>query len=144
MSDSIVPPWTITQQAPLSIGFPRQEYWSGLPFPSPGDLPHPGIELPSPALASGFFTTEPPGKPNPPLSILNNAWKRILDLFGQMGEVTVLVCIRILQINRISNIHRDIKGDSYRNWLMCYGGPEVPSSAIYKPGKLGVLINSGV
>ena len=44
-------------------GFPRQEYWSGLPFPSLGDLLHPGIEPVSPALAGGFFTTEPPGKP---------------------------------------------------------------------------------
>ena len=50
-------------QAPLSVGSPRQEYWSGLPFPSPGDLPDPGIELTSPALAGGFFTTEPPWKP---------------------------------------------------------------------------------
>ena len=47
----------------LVNGFPRQEYWSGLPFPSPGDLPDPGIEPISPALAGGFFTTEPPGKP---------------------------------------------------------------------------------
>ena len=44
------------------MGFPWQEYWSGLPFPSPGDLPHPGIELTSPALAGRFFTTEPLGK----------------------------------------------------------------------------------
>jgi len=44
------------------MGFPRWKYWSGLPFPSPGDLPDPGIELMSPALASGFFTTQPPGK----------------------------------------------------------------------------------
>ena len=44
------------------MGFPRQEYWSGLPFPSPGDLPDPGMELASPALAGGFFTTEPTGK----------------------------------------------------------------------------------
>ena len=44
------------------MGFPRQEYWNGLPFPSPGDLPNPGIEPSSPALAGGFFTTEPPGK----------------------------------------------------------------------------------
>ena len=49
-------------QAPLSMGFPRQEYCSGLPFPS-GDLSDPGIEPTSPALAGGFFTTEPPGKP---------------------------------------------------------------------------------
>ena len=48
------------------MGFPRQEYWRGLPFPTPGDLPDPGIEptsLASSALAGGFFTTEPPGKP---------------------------------------------------------------------------------
>ena len=44
--------------------FPRQKYWSGLPFPSPGDLPDPGIEPTSPALAGGFFTTEPPGNPS--------------------------------------------------------------------------------
>ena len=53
-------------QAPLSLEFSRQEYWSGLPFPTPGDLPNPGIKpasLASPALAGGFFTTVPPGKP---------------------------------------------------------------------------------
>ena len=55
---------TIVCQALLSLGFPRQEYWSELPFPSPGDLPDPGIESTSPALADRFFTTEPPGKPN--------------------------------------------------------------------------------
>ena len=42
--------WAVACQAPLSLGFPRQEYWSGLPFPSPGDLPNPGIEPRSPAL----------------------------------------------------------------------------------------------
>ena len=54
---------TVDRQAPLSMGFPRQEYWSGLPFPSPGELPDPGIKPTTPALAGGFFTTEPPGKP---------------------------------------------------------------------------------
>ena len=56
-------PWTVALQAPLSIGFPIKEYWSGLPFPSPGDLLDPGIEPTSPALADRFFTLEPPGKP---------------------------------------------------------------------------------
>ena len=56
-------PQTIARQAPLSLGFPRQEYWRGLPFASPVDLPDPGIEPMSPALAGRFFTTEPPGKP---------------------------------------------------------------------------------
>ena len=50
--------------APLSMGFPRQEYWSGLPIPSPGDLPNPGIESVSPALAGRLFTAEPTGKPS--------------------------------------------------------------------------------
>ena len=54
--------WTATCQAPQSTGFSRQKYWRGLPFPSPGDLPDPGIELESPALEGGFFTAEPPGK----------------------------------------------------------------------------------
>ena len=58
-------PWTVTHQALLSMGFSRQEYWSGLSFPSP-DFSHPGIKPMAPvasALAGSFFTTEPPGKP---------------------------------------------------------------------------------
>ena len=61
-----VTPWTVAHQAPLSMGFPRQEYWSGLPFSSPGTLPDPGIEptsLVSPALAGRFFTINPTAKP---------------------------------------------------------------------------------
>ena len=63
VSDSFVTPWTVAGQAPLSLGFPRQEYWNGLPFPSPGDLPDPGIEPTSPVLAGGLFTTEPAENP---------------------------------------------------------------------------------
>ena len=74
-------PWTVTHQAPVSMEFSRQEYWSrlpsptpgdvphlgieqmsALPFPTPGDLPDPGIKPASPALAGRFFTSEPPGK----------------------------------------------------------------------------------
>ena len=57
-------PWTVGHQAPPSMGFPRQEYWSGLPFPSPGDLPDPGIEPRSPTLQADALTYEPPGKPS--------------------------------------------------------------------------------
>ena len=64
MSNSSAIPWTVAHQAPLSMRFPRQGYWCGLPFPSPGDLPNPGIEPMSPPLAGGFFTTEPLGKAN--------------------------------------------------------------------------------
>ena len=66
MSDSFVTPWTVALQASLSMGFPRQEYWSGLPFLSPGNLPDPGIKPMPPessALAGGFFTTVPHRKP---------------------------------------------------------------------------------
>ena len=59
-------PWTAAHQSPMSRGFSRgfsrPEYWSGLPFPSAGDLPNPGIKPTSPALEGGFFTDEPPGK----------------------------------------------------------------------------------
>ena len=59
VSDSCVTPWTVAHQAPLSMGFPRQEYWSVLPFPSPGDLPDPGIEARSLALQAEFLLSEP-------------------------------------------------------------------------------------
>ena len=69
---TLVTIWTVAHQAPLSMGFSRQEYWSGLPFPSPGDLPHPGIKLRSPALQavsciSGGFFTEQASKETPNL-----------------------------------------------------------------------------
>ena len=55
---------TVAHQAPLPMGFPRQEFRSGLPFPTPGDLPNQGLEPASPTLAGRFFTTDPPGKPS--------------------------------------------------------------------------------
>ena len=66
MFNSCVTPWTVAHQAPLSMGFSKREHCRGLPCPSPGDLPDPGMEptsLASPALAGGFFITVPPGKP---------------------------------------------------------------------------------
>ena len=68
-AESLIPvqffatPWTVAFQAPLSMGFSRQEHWSGLPFPSPGDLPDPGIKPSSPALQVDSLLSEPPGKP---------------------------------------------------------------------------------
>ena len=58
-----VTPWTIAYQVPLPLGFSRQEYWIGLPFPSPADLPNPGIKLGFPALQTDALPSEPPGKP---------------------------------------------------------------------------------
>ena len=75
-------PWTVAHKAPLSMEFSRQEYWSRLPFPSPVDLPDPGIEsasLVSPALAGRFFTTMPPGKPFP-CNFIVNQWKGAIIL----------------------------------------------------------------
>ena len=84
MSDSFATPWTIVHQASLSMGFPRQEYWSKLPFPSPGDLSDPGSESKSPALADRFFTTEPPGKP---LALLVEVDKLSAQKLSQMGSI---------------------------------------------------------
>ena len=63
MSDSVLCPWTVACQAPLFMEFSRQEYWSGLPCPSPGDLPNPGIEPRSPVLQADSLPSEPPEKP---------------------------------------------------------------------------------
>ena len=70
-------PWTVAHQAPPSMGFSRQEYWSGLPFPSPGDLPNPGIESRFPALQADALTSEPPGKQ--PKTYLKHTFKSILE-----------------------------------------------------------------
>ena len=75
--------WTVAHHAPLSMGFSRQEYWSGLPFPSPGDLPNPEIKLMSPALAGGFFTTVPPGK-----LYLQSNWAQGSDWFAKTSHIT--------------------------------------------------------
>ena len=61
---TLVTPWTVAHQAPLSMKFSRQEYWSGLPFPSPGDLPDPGSEPRSPTLHADTLLSESPGKPH--------------------------------------------------------------------------------
>ena len=70
-------PWTIAYQAPPSMGFSRQECWSGLPFPSPGDLPDPGNEPGSPALQADTLPSEPLGKPD----IVLDAKTNLLDIF---------------------------------------------------------------
>ena len=63
VSDSLQPHWTVALQVPLSMEFSRQEYWIGLPFPTPGDLPDAGIKLRSPALQADSLLSEPPEKP---------------------------------------------------------------------------------
>ena len=90
MSNSFATLWTEAGQASLSVGFPRQEYWNVLPFPSPGDLPDQGIEPVSPALAGGFFTTGPPGKPS-----VTHRWIRWIYI---STLVQVLFRCRLLKI----------------------------------------------
>ena len=72
-------PWTIAHQAPLSIGFPRQEYWSRLPFPSPGDLPNPDA---SPTLAGRFFTTDSPGSSALLINVIDIFTRNDMQNFG--------------------------------------------------------------
>ena len=71
MCDSFVTPWTVACQAPLSMGFPRQEYWSGLPFPSPGDLPDPAIKSESPLLQADSLALSHQGSPQTVLALVN-------------------------------------------------------------------------
>ena len=75
----------------MSMGFPRQEYWSGLPFPSLGGLPDPGIKAMSPALAGRFFITEPPGKPNVKVTfvIIRNVFFHCVDISNDDAKTTV-------------------------------------------------------
>ena len=80
MSDSFATPWTVVCQAPLPIGFPRQEYWSELPFPSLTDIPKPGIKPESRVLAGGFLTTEPPGKLKLKLINSKKEWQLLTNL----------------------------------------------------------------
>ena len=83
-------PWTEAQQASLPMGFPRQEYWSGLLFPFPGDLPNPGIEPTSPTLAGRFFIIETPGKPNILISCIHMK-ERAEDTANPSGRDSLLL-----------------------------------------------------
>ena len=78
-------PWTVAYQAPPSMGFSRQEYWSGLPFPSPGDLSNPGIEPGSPEFQADALTSEPPGKSH---SIIGR-----IQLMRSLTELHKMMCI---------------------------------------------------
>ena len=87
------PPWATAHQVPLSMGFPRREYWSGLPFPSPGDLPKPGIEPKYLALAGRFFITEPPGSPSGQFTILQKdcyQWKNCDHTGGKNDNIFII------------------------------------------------------
>ena len=99
-------PWTVAYQVFPSMGFSRQEYWSGLPFPSPGDLPDSGIEPGSPALEADALTSEPPGKPIMPYQIIKiYLWRYLTHhsfiynnvkyMLIQFSSVQLLNCVRL-------------------------------------------------
>ena len=85
VSNSFGTPWTVALQAPLSMGFPRQEYWTGLLLPFPGDVADPGIESMSAVLAGEFFTPGPPGKP-----VLLHAQRRKFFFIGSFRDDELL------------------------------------------------------
>ena len=80
-------PWTVAFQAPPSMGFSRQEYWSGLPFPSPGDLPNPGIEPGSPTLQADTLPSEPPGK----LMLRESSHKKTNTAWIHLHEISKII-----------------------------------------------------
>jgi len=110
--DSVATSWTVAHQALLSMGFPRQEYWSGLPFPSLGDLPDSGIKPRSPTLVGRFFTTEPPGKPvnSYTLSVPIVVMYRVLgENAHSMHRSSVLFLHLLCESKIISQLKNEIK-----------------------------------
>ena len=91
MSNSFATPWTVAHQAVLCMGYPRQEYWNELPFPSPVDLLNPGIQPVSSALEGRFFTTKLPGKPTDNLDYTENLHPDILEhkVKTALGNITM-------------------------------------------------------
>ena len=101
-------PWTAAHQAPLSMGFSRQECWSGLPFPSPGDLPGPGLEPGSPALWADSLPSEPPGKPSSyVIGVQNEAGQRLTGLCQDTSQAIA---------NTLSQQHK--------RWLYTWTSPD--------------------
>ena len=102
-SDSFAMPWTVAHQAPLSMVFPRQEYWGTLPFPSTGDLPGPGIEPASPALAGRFLTTETPGGPLTAESKFLISHRIVIKIYHILAHKTHLTKFKRIEIKVCSH-----------------------------------------
>ena len=98
-------PWTVAYEAPPSMEFSRQEYWSGLPFPSPGDLPNPGIEPGSPTLQADALLSEPPGKTHE-LHITVERQDELSELVYCARTVLSWVMMRRLLASRFSKAFR--------------------------------------
>ena len=96
---TLATPWTVSNQSPLSMRLPRQEYWNGLPFPSPRDLPNPGIKAAPPALAGGFFTTESAGS-----SILWHSVQFSLPVLSNSATPWTAACQACLSITNSQSL----------------------------------------
>ena len=124
MSNSFAIPWTVACQAPLSMGFPRQEYLSGLPFPFPGNLPNTGIKPMSPELVDGFFPIEPPGKSKD----FRRCSQSLGLFFSSFSHVWVPCAVKMRPRDNIvnagaSNIFKNMVVDPYFNklcWISVY------------------------
>ena len=121
-------PWTVAHQASPSMGFCRQEYWSGLPFPSRGDLPNPGIEPRYPTLEADTLTSEPPGKPfiigNWNANVGSQEAPGVTDKFGlgvqnEAGQRLIEFCQEnaVVTANTISKNRRESSYSVYQ--LLC-------------------------
>jgi len=126
VSDSWLTPWTVAHQASLSMGFSRQEYWSGLPFPSPGDLPNPGIEPGSPVLQADRVLSEPPGKPH--------YRERILAIPTREEK-----CLLVGE--EPSQYEKELRYQEKEKWTLCRGKPlsvhaQQDSSSLSEAGKM--------
>ena len=112
-------PWTVACQSPLSIGFSRQEYWSGLPFPSPGDLPNPGIKPGSPSLQADALSSEPPGKPP---NILHNRIniQNELSQLKRRTEIPKLFFV-LIEHNLLTEKYTNLKCRQCRDqWILVF------------------------
>ena len=101
-------PWTVACQAPLSMGFPKQEYWSGLPFPAPGDLPNPGIELTSlvsPALAVDSLPLASPGKPEDTDHIHPCYFNKNAEVRSQCLRAELIACVTVIKNKSDKSVH---------------------------------------
>ena len=136
VSESFVTSWSVAREAPLSMQFPRQEYWSGLPFPSPGDLSNPGIEPRSLCLLccqAGSLLLEPPGKetiPNFILLVVSFSPQLLIASRKQSEQLytfsfsfhTIMVC-KLCSSNNRKWSSRSLKTNTQRHWKNSCHGP---------------------
>ena len=141
MSDSATP-WTVAYKASLSMEFSRQEYWSGLPFPSPGDLPNPGIEPGSPALRADALPSEPPGKPTGTLRNIASPENPQNEAKGKRATAIATTPHHLAQESRVVLIRPELQFPQYRYhraWkqqTLCASQGEQPLDVYVKFGSM--------